>query len=97
MKQNKDKKSLSSSAKKFIEDQKFIFDYLAGNKTIDELNERGIKPCIPIKTGCLGCHYYQLNHYDEREGCSHCNWYNKKIENCDLTKIPDWCKNQKLI
>lgn len=92
MKQSKDKKPLSSSVKKFIEDQKVIFDYLAGKKTINELNEREIKLCIPAKTGCLQCNYYQLNPYGEREGCSHCNWYGKKIENYDLTKKPDWCK-----
>ncbi len=37
------RKKLSTSAKKFIEDQQFIHEYLNGNKTIEDLNERGIK------------------------------------------------------
>lgn len=43
MKKKEKKKVLSTSAKKIIEDQKFINEYLRGNKTLEELIERGIK------------------------------------------------------
>lgn len=46
----KHKKILSASAIKFIEDNEFIQEYLKGNKTIEELSERGIKLATPISS-----------------------------------------------
>ncbi len=45
----KRKKRLSASAKKFIEDQKFIREYLIGRIKIEELYKRGIKIFKPVK------------------------------------------------
>lgn len=45
----KRKKVLSASAKQFIENQKFIHEYLIGRITIEELNKRGLKISTPVK------------------------------------------------
>jgi len=42
----KHKKVLSTSAKKFIENQKLIHEYLKGNKTLEELIKKGIKGSV---------------------------------------------------
>jgi hypothetical protein len=49
MNHKRHKKILSASAKKFIKNQKFIHEYLIGNKTIEELNKKEIKISTPIK------------------------------------------------
>lgn len=49
MKRKIHKKTLSPSAKKIVEDQQFIREYLNGNKTIKNLNERGIKLATPVQ------------------------------------------------